>query len=44
MVAKEDNEEKEVKTKLQRRKETIGKRSSNGYIPKPDEKVELRGD
>jgi hypothetical protein len=35
---------KALKTKLQRRKETQGKRTSEGYEPKPGEKVEVRGD
>jgi hypothetical protein len=32
------------KTQLQRKKELLGKRTSEGYKPEPGEKVEVRGD
>lgn len=34
----------EYKTYFQKRRETLGKRTSEGYKPDDNEKVELRGD
>lgn len=40
----EAKREKKELTKLQKLKQIVGKRTSEGYTPNPNEEVELRGD